>query len=319
VTVATRVGIILPTRGLVLSGSLPNVEPLTRLARRAEELGLDGVWAGDSLTAKPRLEPLSVLAAVAGVTGRVRLGTAVLLAALRQPVLLAQQAATVDLLSDGRLTLGIGVGGSFNAEQRAEWAAAGVGESGHGRRLREVVEITQALWSGEPLTCAGEHFQLSDVRLGFRPAQTPRIRTLLACHSGESRRTQYRRAARLADGMISITDSPAEFARVREQVLSEVRSLGRDAAAFGATFYMTVNLNRDVEAAQKEADAWVRAYYGVNYWGERWGPYGAPEAVLERARAYADAGADELVFRFASYDQAAQLELFAREVLPKLR
>jgi len=314
-----RVGIVLPTRGLVLSGALPNVDLLARLARRAEELGLDAVWAGDSLTAKPRLEPLSVLAAVAAQTTRLRLGTAVLLAALRGPVLLAQQAATVDLLSGGRLTLGIGVGGSFNPEQRAEWQAAGVGERGHGRRLREVVEIMQALWSGEPVTYSGEHFQLEDVRLGFQPAQTPRVRTLLACHSGDDRLAQYRRAARLADGMISITDSPEQFAEVRRRVLAEVEALGQDPARFGATFYLTVNLNRDGAAAAKEADAWVRAYYGVNYWGERWGPYGTAEAVVERARAYADAGADELIFRFASYDQPSQLELLARDVLPKLR
>jgi alkanesulfonate monooxygenase SsuD/methylene tetrahydromethanopterin reductase-like flavin-dependent oxidoreductase (luciferase family) len=313
-----RVGIVLPTRGVVLAPGQPNVALLGDQARRAEALGLDSVWVGDSLVAKPRLEPLSVLAAVAARTTRVGLGTSVLLAALRQPVLLAQQAATVDLISGGRLTLGIGAGGAFNEDQRREWDAAGVDPRTRGHRLTEIVEIMQALWSGEAVTHHGRHFQLDGVRLGFQPKQS-RIPILLACHAGEGLQRQYRRAARLADGLISITEAPAEFGRVRQAVLDEALAFGREVSRFAAAFYITVNLNRDVEAARREADAWVRAYYGLNHWGDRWGPFGPPEAIAERARAYADAGADELIFRFASYDQPSQLDLFAREVLPRLR
>jgi alkanesulfonate monooxygenase SsuD/methylene tetrahydromethanopterin reductase-like flavin-dependent oxidoreductase (luciferase family) len=82
---------------------------------------------------------------------------------------------------------------------------------------------------------------------------------------------------------------------------------------------MTVNLNPDVTVAGKEADEWVRRYYGLNFWGERWGPFGGPERVIERARQYAAAGADELVFRFASWDQPGQLGRFAATVLPALQ
>lgn len=313
-----RVGILLPTRGVLLSGADPDVNLIVRQARQAESLGFDSVWAGDSLVAKPRLEPLSVLAAVAAQTSRVGLGTAVLLAALRQPVLLAQQAATVDLLSGGRLTLGIGAGGAFDEAQRREWHAAGVDPHTRGRRLEETVEVLRALWSGQAVHYAGRHFQLDGVSLGFRP-KGGRVRVLLACHAGEGLQRQYRRAARLADGLISITATPAEFARVRQAVLDEAAALGRDVATFDAAFYMTVNLNGDSAAAAKEADAWIRAYYGRNRWGESWGPFGAPEAVTERALAYAEAGARELIVRFASFDQPSQLSLFAREVLPRLR
>jgi alkanesulfonate monooxygenase SsuD/methylene tetrahydromethanopterin reductase-like flavin-dependent oxidoreductase (luciferase family) len=87
--------VLLPTRGLLLKEANPTDGGLViRLAQRAEEAGLDSVWVGDSLIAKPRLEPLTTLAAVAAVTERVRLGTAVLLMALRHPVLLAQSMAT---------------------------------------------------------------------------------------------------------------------------------------------------------------------------------------------------------------------------------
>ena len=314
-----RIGVLLPTRGLVLASSPPDVGRLADLAREAEALGCDSVWVGDSLTAKPRLEPLTVLASVAAQTSRVRIGTAVLIAPLRQPVLLAQATATLDLLSGGRLTLGMGVGGAFTPEQRQEWAAAGVDEHGRGRRLDEIAACLPLLWSGEPATYTGRQIQLDDVSLGFRPPQQPRIPLLLACHSGEGRERQYRRAARLADGLISITDSPLAFGAVRQRVLEEVAAAGRDPSRFGATYYMTVNLNHDVEAARREADTWVRAYYGLNFWEDRWGPFGRPEEVVERAREYVVAGADELIFRFAAPDQKRQLELFGETVLPALR
>ncbi|MCH8298329.1 MAG: LLM class flavin-dependent oxidoreductase, partial [Chloroflexi bacterium] len=110
-----KLGILLPTRGLLLRGEQPpNMDRIIALAEAVEQGGLDSVWVGDSLVAKPRMEPLAVLAALAARTSRVRLGTAVLLPALRHPVLLAQTLATVDLISGGRLVIGAGVGGAFN-------------------------------------------------------------------------------------------------------------------------------------------------------------------------------------------------------------
>ena len=141
----------------------------------------------------------------------------------------------------------------------------------------------------------------------------------LAAHTGEGRERQYARAARLADGMISISDSPEEFAKVRGRVVEEARALGRDEAGVRAVYYMTVNLGRDVEAARAEAVGWVQRYYGLNFWGDRWGPYGPPEALVERVREYAAAGADEVIIRFASPDPAGQMDIFEREVLPALR
>jgi len=312
-----RIGVLLPTRGVLLSGEdPPKAAEILAFAERAEALGCASLWVGDSLTAKPRLEPLATLAAVAVRTRRIELGTAVLLAGLRHPVLLAQTSATVDLLSGGRLTLAVGVGGAFTPEQRAEWRAAGVDQRRRARRLEEVVEIVRRLWSGEAVTYKGTHIVLNGVALGFRPAQRPGIPVLLACHSGPGREAQYRRAARLGDGMISITDAPDEFARVRQRILQEVQALGRDPQQFRAVYYMTVNLNHDEEAARREAHDWVIRYYGLNIWGDRWGPYGRSEAVVERIWQYAAAGADEIILRFASYDQQEQLDRLARDVLP---
>ena len=110
-----RLGVLIPTRGVVMqSARRPAVEECWAMAREADRAGLDAVWIGDSVVWKPRLEPLTTLAYLAAITSRVRLGTAVLLPALRQPVVLAQLIANVDQISRGRLVLGLGVGWSLS-------------------------------------------------------------------------------------------------------------------------------------------------------------------------------------------------------------
>ena len=114
-----HIGYLLPTRERIMRDQ-PETAALLELAARAKAQGYDSVWVGDSLLAKPRHEPLSLLAAVAGAVPGLGLGTAVLLPALRNPVLLAHQAATIDRLSEGRLILGVGVGGDIPAIRREE-------------------------------------------------------------------------------------------------------------------------------------------------------------------------------------------------------
>lgn len=315
-----RVGVLLPTRG-ALMGEDPAAEAqgVLRLAQRAEAAGCDSVWVGDSLTAKPRLDPLITLAAVAARTERVRLGTAVLLGALYQPVLLARAAASLDILSGGRLTLAMGVGGAFSPELRREWAAAGTPAKGRAGRLSELVQLLPQLWSGAPVTFQGKHFQLEDVALEPRPLQQPGVPVWLACHQHTGSEVQYRRAARWSSGIISITDSPEQFTEVWERVAGYAREYGRDPETMARAFYMTVNVNQDREAGLREADAFITRYYGQNWWGERWGPFGPAQTIVERIRAYAAAGAQEVIVRFAAFDQAAQMDRFEQEVLPALR
>src|SRR5262245_40050267 len=109
-----RIGILIPTRGVVMqSARRPPIEQCWTMARHADDAGYDAVWVGDSIVAKPRLEALTTLAFIAGMTTRVRLGTAVLLPALRQPVVLAHQISNLDQMSRGRVILGLGVGWSL--------------------------------------------------------------------------------------------------------------------------------------------------------------------------------------------------------------
>ena len=104
-----KIGYLLPTREQIMQGR-PEARPLLALAEKAEGLGFDSIWAGDSITARPRHDPITLLTAVAARTSRVELGTAVLIPVLRNPVVLAHQIATLDQISEGRVILGVGIG-----------------------------------------------------------------------------------------------------------------------------------------------------------------------------------------------------------------
>ena len=312
-----KIGVLLPTRGLLLGGDQPaNAERILRMAERVEAAGLDSVWVGDSLVAKPRLEPLAALGAIAARTSRVRLGTAVLLPALRHPVLLAQTMATVDLISGGRLIIGAGVGGAFNDEQRGEWKAAGVDPTRRARRFEEIVEVVKGLGPGEPYDFKGRHFDFDAVTMRPSTTQPGGIPVLMATHYRAGRPAQIDRAARLSDGIIAISDTPDEFSQVIAQVEAKAAELGRDPAHFDQTFYLTVNVDSDLDRGRRDAEDFLTAYYGAEIWGTRWGPFGGTERVAERMAEYAAAGARTLVVRLATYDPERQLDVFLEKVAP---
>lgn len=315
-----KLGVLLPTRGLVMREEQPqNANLVLEMAQRAEAAGLDSVWVGDSLTAKPRLEPLTTLAAIATQTQRVRLGTAVLLGALRHPVLLAQMVGTLDLISEGRTVLAVGAGGAFNEAQQREWQIAGVDPSQRGRRLEEVMQVVKALGTGHLESHNGRHFQLEDLQMRPVPVQEGGVPILFACHLRAKREAQFRRAAKLGDGFISISEPPSEFAEVGRRVAKYAAEYGRDAAEMERVFYMTVNLNDDPAEAEREADQWIRLYYSVNIWRELWGPWGPSEGLADAIRAYEAAGATTVIVRFASFSPLQQFQTFVDEVLPQLQ
>ena len=152
--VMPKLGYLLPTREQIMEGRADDRRRCWTLPTRAEALGYDSVWVGDSLLARPRHEPLTLLAGVAGRVPRVALGTAVLLPALRNPVLLAHQVATLDQVSEGRFILGVGIARDV-PNIRAEFAAAGVPFEKRVGRMMEGLRLCRALWSGEPVDWDG--------------------------------------------------------------------------------------------------------------------------------------------------------------------
>src|SRR6266536_6200381 len=233
-----RLGVLIPTRGVVMrSARRPAVEECWAMAREADQAGLDAVWVGDSVVWKPRLEPLTTLAYLAAITGRVRLGTAVLLPALRHPVVLAHQIATVDQVSRGRVVLGLGVGWSLPSAER-EWAACGADHKRRVRRLEEHVEIWRMLWRGEPVTHHGYGVDLVDHTIGPLPwneAGPPVLIT--AGNRGELLPAQFERFGRLGNGIITTYVDAAECRLVREHAAEALARHGRPASDFPLCVY----------------------------------------------------------------------------------
>jgi alkanesulfonate monooxygenase SsuD/methylene tetrahydromethanopterin reductase-like flavin-dependent oxidoreductase (luciferase family) len=148
-----RIGYLLPTREQVMQGR-PEAAPLLALAERAEGLGYDSIWVGDSILARPRHEPLTLLSAVAARTRKAELGTAVLLPALRNPVVLAHGIATLDQISEGRFILGVGIASDV-PNIRAEFVTCGVPFEKRVGRMLEGLRLCRELWSGEPVDWNG--------------------------------------------------------------------------------------------------------------------------------------------------------------------
>ena len=310
-------GLLLPTREVVMAQGTPDLTKIIDLAVQAEELGFDSVWVGDSILARPRLEALTTLAAVASRTRRVKLGTAVLLSALRQPVLLANEAANLDILSNGRLILGLGIATKTPTTER-EFAACGVP---FGRRIgmfEEGIEVMRRLWTEPRVTFSGRHVQVDDVSLGLRPIQHGGIPLWLA----GSVENALRRVVRLADGWFPNPRSPQAFADLWAHLQSTARGMGRDATTVHRCAYTTLNINTDTARAEREIRTFVEGYYGAPYEvmvrNQGLCP-GTADTCTQWLRDFLAAGAQTLVIRFGGPDQFGQLERCAKDILPALR
>ncbi|MFQ5998812.1 MAG: LLM class flavin-dependent oxidoreductase, partial [Candidatus Bathyarchaeia archaeon] len=156
--------------GIVLANRRPVIFPQTtseqllKLSQMADDRNYDSVWVGDSVLAKPRLEPLTLLAAVAARTRKVKIGTACLSSfPLRHPVLVAQSWATLDQISSGRTILGVCIGGggrTLSGEAKKEFESLGVSYEDRVKRFEEGIEIVKKLWTENTISYEGTHFQL---------------------------------------------------------------------------------------------------------------------------------------------------------------
>ena len=301
---AAQIGYLLPTRERVMEGR-PETAPLLELAARAEDLGVDSVWVGDSLLARPRHDPLTLLAAVAARTDRVTLGTAVFLPALRNPVVLAHQLATLDQISEGRLVLGAGIASDV-PNIRAEFAAAGVPFEGRVGRMIEGLRLARALWTGNPVDWQGR-WPLQAGVLGPTPYRAGGPPIWMA----GSVRAALERAARHFDGWFA---NEADLARWRGQwaeVQQILRETGRDVSQFTAATYVTLAIDEDASRAGRRIDAFLERYYGqpAVTMRKRQACYaGAAAGAAEFLTGFADAGANHIIVRFVG-DPDPQLEI----------
>lgn len=304
---APKLGYLLPTRESIMEGR-PAAAPLLDLAEKAEGLGFDSIWIGDSVTARPRHEPLTMLAAVAGRTKRIELGTAVLLPALRNPVLLAHQAATLDQASEGRLILGVGIANDI-PNIRAEFEACGVPFEKRVGRMLEGLRLARALWSGAAVDWEGR-WRLEGQSVGPTPHRPggPPIWMAAKVDAG------FKRIAREFDGWFPIETDPAGWAEGRARLDGDIRAAGRDPADVTGALYATFAIDDDVARAEARMNEFMVSYYGQppEVMRRMQITFAGPAAMAAEAlQAYADAGVEHVCLRFAG-DHGRTLEAFAK-------
>src|SRR5579863_2286889 len=300
-----QVGVLLPTREAIFTGGSA-AAPLLAMAERAEALGFDSVWVGDSLTARPRFEPLSMLAAVAARTKRVSLGTAVLIPALRNPVLLAHAAATTDRIAEGRLILGLGLGNT-SAPSRTEFAAAGVPFEHRGSRLRELMDVCRTLWTQEKATHKGQFWNFEGIDVLPKPHR-PGGPPLLIGGGGP---LLLKLAATHSDGWFPNMADPALMRSGWAEIQAHARQASRPLDRVGITFYCTVNLSSDTKSADRALREFIERYYMQPYevMSKRQGCFaGDAKGAVGWLKPFLEAGVQHLMLRFGGPDQAEQLE-----------
>src|SRR5438093_7918266 len=276
-------------------------QALVDLACRAEEAGIDSVWVHDHvfnvghvfdrIGGKPYYEPLTLLSFVAARTRRVRLGTSVLVLPYHNPIRLAKTAATLDVLSGGRLILGVGVG-LIEKEIRA----MGSPFAERGAFTDEAIAVMRSLWTEDEPSFDGKYYRFAGMKFSPKPLQKPSIPVVI----GGISRAAIRGAARLGDGWQPLGLSPEALGQGIAALRDEARACGREGSKI------------PVSSAIPRATARAGRYaLGT-----------APSEIVKNARAYADVGVETLIVSAGTSDPGearAALEMVGREVLPAFR
>ena len=325
-------GLTLSNRAVVLG--VIKAADLLELTVEAEASGaFDAVWAGDSLLAKPRLESVTLLSALAGATRRVRLGVGCMATFVhRHPVMLAHEWASLDVISGGRSWLAVCLGGpdEQSAAQANEHRTMGVKASERVGRLEEGIVILRKLFAEKNASHAGRFYEFENVTLQPQPVQQPcpiwiaSNPTGLTWKGGASASDAavergFRRVARYADGWMTNKLSPDEFRSQWARIGAMAREEGRDPSKLGSALYHNIHIDEDRSRALEQTKKFLDTYYTSNFsaaFVEGWTVAGPPKACVEQLRAYFDAGLDHIALRLTSWDQKGQFRRFLDEVAP---
>ncbi len=288
--------------------------PLTKpqnvvdFARRCEEMGVHSMWTIDRI-AYDNLEPLTVLSAAAGATRKIRLGTSVLLGNLRHPVHLAKIVATLDFISNGRVTLGLGFG-----SRSSDYEAVEIPFEHRGSRAVEQVTLMKRLWTEENVTHNGRFYKIKNLTMGPRPVQNS-----IPIWTGGSSEVALKRAGTWADGFICGSSAIPDFPRTWDKVADYARAAGRDPDKIDKAGLTFMAIADEHSKAVKTVENYVVRYYGAVR-GEvaNTSLVGSANAVADRIGTFLQQGLNTLIIGQANPDPK-QLDLFGDRVLPQLK
>lgn len=284
---------------LLNNWGIEDAQAMVGLATRAEELGFDSVWVHDHvfnvghvfdrIGDRPYYEPLTLLSFVAARTSRVRLGTSVLVLPYHNPIRLAKAAATLDVLSGGRLILGVGVGAIEN-----EMEAMGAPFKERGAFTNEAITVMRTLWAEEDPRFVGVYSRFAGMKFSPKPLQKP-IPIVIGGVSGAA----IRRAARLGNGWQPLGLPPETLGQGMAELREACRACGRDAASVPVSIAMSIT-----------ASTPRRHALGTE-----------PAEIVRNAKAYAALGVDTLVVSATTSDPRearSVMEMVARARLASI-
>ena len=273
--------------------------------------GIDSIWQTDRLISKqPILECMTALAAIAGRTKRIKFGVNVVSVAMRDPVLLAKQCATLDFLSNGRLLPGFGIG----SPRGPEWTAMHLDPKTRGRKTDEALEIIARLWTGEKLDFTGKHFQLTGASIAPLPVQSD-----LPMWIGGSSDAAVRRTAQYGTGWQSGAESPETvgkvIAAIKEAVVAAGRSIDEDhygaAVAYRFGSWDDPGMTRLADAYEARTGRDPREAFAI----------GDADLIMARVAEFVEAGASKFILRPVAQGDEQMLEQTRRlveEILPRM-
>ena len=314
-----QIGLLLHTRQLIRADEAArSFEHLWVDAAQAEELGFDHIWLGDSVTVldKARGDCLTTMAALAAHTHKIRLGIVPMLPALRNPVLLAHALATIDMISNGRIILGVSVGPVRDYIQR-QFTACGVPPQEKAGRLSETIEIMRRLWSETKIDYEGRYFKLHDVGILPHPAQRTGIPIWIVADRND---TGFKRVARLGDGWVTLAPTLERFTGARAKIAAHAESYGRVDKLRESALYVTFNISQDAEKAKEQGWQWMENFFATPRakLGHFFTIFATPDECLGLLKGYIDAGLTTIIARIASDDVRGQARMLLNEIRPAL-
>jgi len=325
-----KYGLRLPS--FALGEKTAKLSEMGAYARRAEELGFESAFSIDHLLITPPaysgtwLEPLTFLAALAGVTQKIKLGTLILALPLRNPVLLAKEWATLDLLRGGRTIFGVGVGW-----HEGEFGLMNVPYKERGARMTEMLEILRALWSADDVTYKGKHYKYEKLTIEPKPLQRPSPPIWMGGGTqpsekfyGQTVKTVepvLRRIARLADAWVPHASATPEMARNDWARIGELaREAGRDPALIDNVYTNYIWVLGPGEKPESAA-SYFASFSGMDF--DYWMTYyllGDADRIAGRAYeriAALDYCVSQIIFNPVNWS-LDQLERIANDVIPRI-
>lgn len=295
----------------LMESPFQDVEDFWTWVDACEDSPLDSIWQTDRLISPfPMLECMSLMAALAGRTKRIKFGFNVVSLAFRDPLLVAKQCATIDYLSNGRLLPAFGIGNP----RAPEWQAVGIDTKGRGRRTDEALDIISRLWREDKVDYQGKYFQLSGASINPKPKQAK-----IPLWIGGDSEAAVRRTVRIGTGWQAGLQTPAEvapvIAAIREQVATSDRQIDDD--HYGAAFPYYFGSAKD-EGPQRHLHR-HKERTGKN--GEDYMAVGGSDEIVERLAQYVEAGASKFILRpiaTNSKEAIEQTQKLIETVLPQV-